>query len=272
MQVKGVLRFWFVALLMAVTPMDSSRADEATYAPFSTFQDCDTCPELVVIPPGSFRMGSPYGDASELPVHTVTIDYSFAIGRAEVKVGEWKTCVADGVCESFTSRFYNQIDDFPRSGPGWIQAKNYVRWLSKKTGYTYRLPSEAEWEYAARGGTIFRYWWGPKFKPDYANCCTGGPVYKAVALKPAGAYPTNPFGLYDVTGSLSEWTEDCWNPSFEKAPRDGSPRLTGQCHLRVIKGGDRWSGPEYVRPSYRYGLATDASSNSWGLRVIRELP
>lgn len=259
-----------VLIALAVSP---ARADETARKPFSVFKDCDTCPELVVIPPGEFMMGQEFSNPNEQPVHKVTIAYPFAIGRAEIKVGEWNACVADGVCRDFSDFTRVYPDEYPQAGPGWSLSKNYVDWLSKMTGKTYRLPSEAEWEYAARGGTQTRYWWGPGFMNNMANCAYCGPHQRVIGLTKAGYYPANPFGLFDVSGNLTEWMEDCWNPNYEGAPTDGSPWLEGDCKLRVLKGGARHYDPVDIRPGHRgrlknYGL----NGNTFGLRVVRELP
>ena len=243
-----------------------------SFPPGTVFRDCDVCPELVVVPAGSFVMGSERGKPTERPVHRVTIARPFAIGRAEVTVGQWKACVADGVCRDFPYAPMHWPDDHPQDGPGWKHSKVYLQWLSRRTGKRYRLPSEAEWEYAARGGTTTRFWWGERFERDHANCKNCGPHIGIAGLKPAGAYPANPFGLYDVAGSLYEWAEDCWNESYDGAPVDGSAWLEGECKLRIARSGSRFSGYSPLRPAYRYKFPADSSSNLRGLRVVRELP
>ncbi|MBT3239136.1 MAG: SUMF1/EgtB/PvdO family nonheme iron enzyme [Rhodospirillaceae bacterium] len=272
MPVKFCLGLCLAALMVVVSAVNQAPADQVERPPLSIFRDCDVCPELVVIPPGTFRMGSGYGGASELPIHTVNIKYSFAIGRAEVKVGEWKACVADGACDEIASRYYNQPDNYPQEGPAQELVRQYLKWLSDKTSQTYRLPSESEWEYAARGGSNFHFWWGPKFKPNHANCENCGPRTGEILATPAGTYPANPFGLYDVSGNLDEWTADCWNPTHEDAPTDGSPRRDGQCDINVIKGGSRGSGLKGIRTGYRSRIAESYSGTYHGLRVVRELP
>ncbi|MBT4932608.1 MAG: formylglycine-generating enzyme family protein [Rhodospirillaceae bacterium] len=269
----SVLKFSVWLFAWIALPGFPASADEPARKPLSVFKDCEVCPEMIVIPPGSFFMGSVFGDSTEMPVHRVTIAYPFAIGRAEVKVWEWKACVADGNCDIVDTFFTQSPDDYPQTGISWPMAKDYAAWLSEKTGGTYRLPSEAEWEYAARGGTQTRFWWGANFKENYANCEYCGTNKDVVGLRPAGTFPPNPYGLYDVSGNLYEWIEDCWNPSFKGAPTDGSSWLEGECRLRVIKGGSRMSYAKGIRPAYRYRIhGGGTSGNNHGFRVLRELP
>jgi formylglycine-generating enzyme required for sulfatase activity len=203
----------------------------------------------------------------------VTLGRPFAIGRAEVTAAEWDACARAGACES-------KIDDekrppnHPQDYVSWDMVQVYLGWISERTGHVYRLPSEAEWEYAARGGTATTYWWGDGFKKDHANCrvCGRGLDRTARAATPAGAYPANPFGLYDILGNLSEWVADCWNPTYDGAPVDGSAWITGNCRLRIIRGGSRFSWPYTIQSFYRYRIFTKSSGNDMGFRVVRELP
>ena len=160
----------------------------------------------------------------------------------------------------------------PRDMVSWDDAQVYLQWLTIRTGHVYRLPSEAEWEYAARGGTTTPYWWGHAFIKNQANCDRCGPHRDITYATPGGAYPANPFGLYDVLGNLSEWVADCWNPRYEGAPVDGSAWLSGRCDLRVIRGGSRYSRPEGIKSAYRYRIHRTSAGNNGGFRVVRELP
>ncbi len=259
-----------VLIALAVSP---ARAVETTRKPLSVFKDCDTCPELVVIPPGEFMMGQKFSNPNEQPVHKVTIAYPFAIGRAEIKVGEWNACVSDGVCENFSDFTRVYPNEYPQAGLNWTRSKVFIGWLSKKTGKTYRLPSEAEWEYAARGGTQTRYWWGPGFKGNTANCHYCGPHQGTIGITRAGSYPANPFGLFDVSGNLNEWVRDCWNTTYEGAPTDGSPWLEGGCQYNMLRGGARNYDPVHIRPANRsHIMYPNHNENMHGLRVVRELP
>ena len=204
------------------------------------FRDCPECPELVVVPPGSFEMGSPSGEANrdddEGPVHRVTFERPFAVGVYEVTFGEWDACVSGGGCGG-----YRPDDEGwgrgnrPVVNVSWDDVKAYVDWLTGKTGEEYRLLSEAEWEYVARAGTRTAYWWGDDFGQNRANCHGCGDSYRPTA--PVGSFSANPFGLHDVHGNVWEWVEDCWNDSYDGAPSDGSAWESGNCERRVLRGG-----------------------------------
>ena len=140
----------------------------------------------------------------------------------------------------------------------------------RKTGKTYRLPSEAEWEYAARGGTKTRFWWGHDLGPGRANCSECNPESAEETL-PVGSYQPNPFGLYDTAGNAAEWVEDCWNDNYRGAPGDGSAWLTGQCQLRVLRGGAFNSESQYLRSASRFRYDSDVRYEANGFRLLREL-
>lgn len=237
--------------------------------PGDLFRDCPDCPELVVVPAGSFDMGST--SDYEDPVHRVTIARPFAIGRNEVTFDEWDKCVEEGGCK-------HRADDRgwgrgkrPVMNVSWFDAKAFVIWLSKKAGQTYRLPSEAEWEYVARAGTNTPYWWGRDVGAGQANCrdCkTGEPQ----STSPVGTYRPNPFGLYDTAGNAAEWVEDCWNDNYRGAPTNGSAWVAGQCRLRVLRGGAFDSQARYLRSMSRFRYDQDVRYIANGFRVVRELP
>ena len=184
---------------------------------------------MVVVPAGSFMMGSSERelgrDSDEGPQHKVTIAEPFAVGKYEVTFDEWEACVASGGCDS-----YKPKDQGWGRGPrpvinvSWNDAIAYVEWLSAKVGKPYRLPSEAEWEYAARAGTTTRYWWGDEITIENANY--GRNVGKTTDV---GSYPPNRWGLYDMQGNVWEWTEDCYHDSYKVAPEDGSAWMNGDC-------------------------------------------
>jgi formylglycine-generating enzyme required for sulfatase activity len=248
-----------------LTPSEPSRAG-AKAGEF--IRDCQGCGEMVVLPAGSFDMGS--NTEYENPVHRVTIAKPFAIGRHEVTFDEWDRCVEEKGCKY-------QADDRgwgrgnrPVINVSWLDAKEFVAWLSQKTGQTYRLPSEAEWEYAARAGANTPFWWGRDVGSRQANCreCNTGAGQQT---QPVGSYNPNPFGIYDTAGNAAEWVEDCWNDNFRGAPKDGSAWLAGQCRLRVLRGGAFDSQGKYVRSTARFRYDTDVRYSANGFRVVREL-
>jgi len=215
-------------------------------------------PETIPLRGGSFAMGS-NEDLSERPVHQVTIK-PFAIGKFPVSVQEWNACATAKAC-GFVS---TGKDEAPITNVSWSDARQYVAWLAETTGKPYRLPTEAEWEYAARAGTQTKYWWGDQFQADAANCknCAANeqPV-KVGSLKP------NPFGLYDMGGSVDQWVEDCWHKTYQGAPADGSAWVEGQCPSHVLRSGSWKNDGRYVRPSNRDSYDTNVRYPTHGFRV-----
>jgi len=253
-------------------PSDTRVAQQqgASLDPGELFRDCDNCVELVVVPPGDFVMGSndtPY----EKPEHLISIRKPFAIGRREVTFAEWDTCADAGACKVRPEDHGWGRGDRPVINVSWEDAKLYVAWLSQKTGQKYRLPSEAEWEYAARAGTRTPFWWGREAGAGHAQCdgC-GSPIKQQVV--PAGSFRPNGFGLYDTSGNAAEWVEDCWNDSYRNAPKDASPWTSGDCRLRVLRGGNFLSKASDVRSSARFRYDVDVRYYANGFRVVRELP
>jgi formylglycine-generating enzyme required for sulfatase activity len=201
--------------------------------------------EMVWLPGGSFTMGSD-DDPSEKPVHRVSVK-PFAISKFPITAREWNACAEAKACP-FVS---NSRDDAPITNVSWRDAKQFVAWLSDTTQKEYRLPSEAEWEYAARGGTRTKYWWGDQFQKGMANCrnCLDAPVGEQPAK--VGSFGANPFGLYDMGGSVDQWVEDCWSKNYQSAPTDGSPRSDGDCLSRVIRSGSWRNDAASARPANR---------------------
>jgi formylglycine-generating enzyme required for sulfatase activity len=226
-------------------------------------------PEMVVIPAGTFRMGDIQGGGleSERPVHTVRIPKPFAIGRYEVTFEEY---------DQFAAATRRELPDDERWGRGrlpvinvsWNEAMDYAEWLSQQTAKPYRLPSEAEWEYAARAGTGTKYWWGNEMKSGVANC---DPDSRST---PVGSFKPNPFGLYDTAGNVWEWIQDCWHENYEGATTDGwawNEAGGGHCGRRVIRGGSWNSTPGSLRVSYRSGVDADSCFNYVGFRLARDI-
>ena len=222
-------------------------------------------PEMISLRGGSFAMGS-NEDASEKPVRQVTVK-PFAMGKFPVSVQEWNACAAAKAC-GFTA---TGKDDAPVTNISWSDAKQYVAWLAETTRKPYRLPSEAEWEYAARGGTQTRYWWGDQFQPGMVNCrnCSDIPAndqpVKVGSLKP------NPFGLFDMGGGVDQWVEDCWHKTYQGAPADGSAWVENECPSRVIRSGSWRKDSGYARASSRGSYDTNVRYPTHGFRVALSL-
>jgi formylglycine-generating enzyme required for sulfatase activity len=250
--------------------------------PKDVFKECDKCPEIVVVPAGSFTMGSPANEAERVsdegPQHSVTMAKPFAVGRFAVAFDEWDACVADGGCDG---------DMPPDAGWGhgrqpvinilWVRAKAYVAWLSRKTGKPYRLLSEAEREYVTRAGTTTPFWWGASISASQANydgtkTYGGGSTgeYRQKTL-PIDKFQPNAFGLFQVHGNIYEWVEDCWNDSYAGAPSDGSAWTFGDCSRRVVRGGSWVSAAGYLRSAKRYWSSPSIRSSIGGFRVARTL-
>jgi len=203
------------------------------------FRDCEQCPAMVKLPGGQFEMGS-LADASERPPHRVHVA-GFALGAYEVTQREWKACVAAGAC-SDKPRVGVPNDRLPMMDLSWDDATKYVQWLRSLTGKPYRLPSEAEWEYAARAGTTTPYAWGKEIGVARANCSGCGGTYDPKLPAAVGSFPPNAWGLHDMEGGVAEWTEDCWHKSYESAPANGSPWQSPRCTEHVLRGGS-WKNP-----------------------------
>lgn len=260
---------------MPKDPLPGTRADTGGQAgasvsqgPGTGFRDCDGCPPMVVVPAGRFDMGS--NEPGSKPVHQVVIQRPFAIGIHEVTVAQWEACMTEGACRQGPPP--GRQGNLPVANVSWEDAQSYLRWLSAKTGRTYRLPSEAEWEYAARAGTATRYWWGNEKAAGRANCADCGSPWDGRDASPVGSFQPNPFGLFDVHGNVWEWTQDCWIETYQGAPGDGTPRLVGDCLSRVIRGGSWALDHEYMRSSRRSRYDRDVRYHLNGFRVVSELP
>ncbi|MCY4452544.1 MAG: SUMF1/EgtB/PvdO family nonheme iron enzyme [Immundisolibacterales bacterium] len=252
------------------------RAEERT--PGRTFRDCRECPEMVVVPAGSYLMGSPRTEMGrsddEGPQRRVSISEPLAVGRYEVTFAEWESCFRAGACKRNPDDQGWGKGRRPVVGVRWKDARAYVKWLSRKTGEPYRLLTEAEWEYAARAGSTSRYSWGRKVGKGRANCSGCKSEWDGQKrTAPVGSFPPNPFGLHDVHGNVWEWTEDCWRKTYEGAPVDGSAYLAaefgGKCVFRTLRGGSWLNRPWSMRSANRSGIAYAIHRNV-GLRVARD--
>ena len=261
---------------------ETAAARERRRQPGQVFRDCPECPELVVVPAGSYLMGSPASEAgrvgNEGPRHRVTIREPFAVGSYEVTFAEWDACVRAGGCGG-----YRPADagwgrgTRPVINVTWEDAGRYVAWLSRRTGEQYRLPSESEWEYAARAGTTTPFHFGSTISTTQANYdgdYTYGTGRKGTDRKrtvTVGSFAANAFGLHDVHGNVWEWTQDCWNGSYEGAPGSGSAWERGECSRRVVRGGSWYYEPEFLRSADRYWSAAGLRDLNLGFRVARTL-
>jgi formylglycine-generating enzyme required for sulfatase activity/uncharacterized caspase-like protein len=234
------------------------------------FRDCPQCPEMLVLPAGTFTMGQKRGDRSERPAHTVSITSPFAIGKYEVTSGQWNECVKAGAC-SFKAVKGNPGDNTPVRDISWLDAQEYVRWLSRITKQEYRLPSEAEWEYAARANTQTRFWWGDKLGTGNANCKDCGGTWDRKMPARVDAYPPNPFGVYGTNGGVWEWVSDCWHKSYDGAPKDGSSWDKPDCRENVIRGGSWRNDASYIHSASRFKYDFSVRYIQNGFRVAKTL-
>jgi formylglycine-generating enzyme required for sulfatase activity len=295
----------------------------ASYKPGQVFSDRfvdlpGQTPAMVVIPTGSFQMGAPDGEDdrtdAETPRHGVTLAKGFAMARSAITVGQFREFVRAAGYQPDSVRLggasvYDERsgalrddpratwqddyagrpaeDDLPVVNVSWRDARAYAEWLGQRTGKRYRLPSEAEFEYALRGGTQTRYWWGGRAPTRKVENLTGSgdrspsgrrwsnafPSYRDGYWGPAPvmSFEANPFGLYDIDGNVSEWVADCWHDNYVRAPVDGSAWINPGCSVHVVRGGSWGSSPEQVRSAFRQGADGSVRSARVGFRVVREL-
>ncbi len=249
---------------------------ERALKPKDIFKECDRCPEMVVVPAGSFTMGSPASESSrdidESPQHTVTIAKPFAVARFPVTFDEWDACVADGGCNGYRPGDQGWGHGRqPVINVSWDGATTYVAWLSRKTGKAYRLLTEAEWEYAARAGSTTAYYWGDKIGKGNANCNGCGSKWDNAQTSPVGSFAANAFGLYDMAGNVWQWVHDCYHDNYDGAPTDGLAWTGGDCSRRVVRGGSWIGHPQLLRSAGRFWNTHDDRGNLLGFRVARTL-
>jgi formylglycine-generating enzyme required for sulfatase activity len=284
----------------------SAVVSAAAPKPGSVIRDCPTCPAMTVVPAGRFKQGSNRADGSsatfEKPPHWVLIGRPFAISTSAVTVDEFRPFVAATGrdmrgCDVYEDRWRIRPDDswenpgFVQTGShpvtcvSWDDAKAYAGWLSRTTGRQYRLPSAAEWEYAARaGGEAVRPWNSDgsgacasanladqraarRYPGWTAFPCDDGYVYTA----PVGSFKANSFGLNDMLGNVFQWTDDCWHADYAGVPTDGSSRTYGDCTERELRGGSWFTTPDFVRASYRNHFGVNYRTSSVGIRLVRDI-
>ena len=229
-------------------------------------------PEMVMIPAGSFTMGSNDGQDDEKPPREVTIEKPFEVGKYEVTFNEWDNCVKDGGCKNKPSSLGWGRAKRPVINVSWDDVtKEFLPWLNKKTGKTYRLLTEAEWEYAARAGTTTKYSWGNETGKGNANCYGCGSQWDNKQTAPVGSFKPNGYGLFDMYGNAWEWVEDKWHSNYTGAPVDGSAWTSGDSSSRVLRGGSWFSDPNGLRSAYRFNNPPNNRIYLVGFRLARTL-
>jgi len=241
--------------------------------PGRTFRDCAESPEMVVVPAGGFNMGDDT-ITNATPTHQVTIGQKFAVGKYPVTRDEYARFVkaTRHSNDDWENPGISQTGRDPVVSVNWNDAKAHVKWLSTKTVKSYRLLSEAEYEYAERAGTTTKYWWGDDGDEACSHACYDRRACHHTATMPVGSYPANAFGLYDVAGNVLEWTEDCWNAGYAGAPDDGTTWTSGDCGPRDLRGGS-WNDLDraILQSAFRDGLNTGHRLTFVGFRVARTL-
>jgi formylglycine-generating enzyme required for sulfatase activity/predicted Ser/Thr protein kinase len=282
------------------------RAGPPIPAPGTVIRDCPTCPLMIVLPVGYFTQGTDSGDPDMLPFvrppHTVVIGYPLAMSKHEVTVSEFREFAEStrrdmAGCNTYDGEWryratagwqapgFPQSEAHPVACASWYDAVAYAKWLSQKSGHTYRLPSASEWEYAARAGTQSTQPWGP----NASGACVDANVADQTAAQrfpgwetfpcndgyvntaPVGSFSANAFGLHDLLGNVFEWVQDCWHSDYNGAPKDGSARLDGDCKEHELRGGSWFSAPRFVNASYRNRFETNYRSSAVGFRLVREI-
>ncbi len=210
------------------------------------------------------------GDSDEKPVHRVTIR-PFELGKYEVTFAQWNACVDDGGCGGYRPRDRDWGQgNRPVINISWDDAQSFIGWLNGKTNGNYRLPTEAEWEYAARAGTTTQYSWGYSIGRNRANCNDCGSQWDDEQTAPVGSFEANAWGLHDMHGNVWEWVEDCWNDSYHDAPSDGTALTRGNCDLRMFRGGSWRARPVYLRSANRTVGARSYRSSARGFRLAQD--
>lgn len=247
--------------------------------PGETFRDQMSAgtegPLLVVVPAGEFIMGAPESESGsfedERPLHPVSIEQPFAMGVYPVTFGEFDLFARETRREAPADEGWGRLNR-PVINVSFNDAEQYCAWLSRKTGRKYRLPSEAEWEYAARGGTSAAYWWGETAGEGCTVCETCGSDWDDEMTSPVGSFDANPMGLCDVHGNIWEWTQDHWFPDHSNAPETGDARVKDNSEYpRVIKGGSWLNNPISVRAAVRSEFHPLQRVNIIGFRVCTSI-
>lgn len=286
---RALLVLCLATLLASLAPLAAHAATAP--APGKVFKDCKNCPEMVVLPAGSYLMGTPEDEigreGDEGPQHTVTFAKPFAMSRFHVTAAELDAyiretgvVIKDGdtrpgrLCQA-SKPSYKQGPRQPAVCIDYFEVQAYTEWLSKKTGQKYRMVSESEREYAARAGSTGSFPFPFDDEGEYQiskHANTYGPKDGYTYSAPVGSYPPNAFGMYDMHGNVYEWVADCWHPNYEGAPADGSAWLTGgDCNDAHIRGNDWGEAPVFSRSGNRNSREKNVRGDFLGFRVAREL-
>jgi formylglycine-generating enzyme required for sulfatase activity len=268
--------------LANVDPFVLKPEAEQALKPGDAFRECaKDCPEMIVVPAGEFMMGSPTTEKGRYDneddgsgrQYKVTIPVRFAVSKFDVTFADWDACVSVGACpkEGRGNDLGWGRGRRPVVYVGWNDAQAYVAWLSTMTGKTYRLLTEAEWEYAARAGTTTAYFWGDQIGKGNANCNGCGSQWDNLQTSPVGSFEPNAFGLYDMAGNVWQWVEDCYQENYTEAPADGSAWTHEGCNDRVVRGGSWYNYPLNLRAASRVRGASDLRLDDLGFRVARTL-
>jgi formylglycine-generating enzyme required for sulfatase activity len=277
-----LFRLFLVITLVAGITCYSAKTNAQTK---NSFRDCVECPEMIEIQKGSFFMGSDNVREEEKPVHQITIENDFAVGKYEITRKQYELFIKSfnytpelgcetwdlpsfnmDLTKSWTDPDFEQDADHPVVCVNWHDTQAYVKWLSELTGMKYRLLSEAEWEYVARSGSTTRYSFGDSIDSTKANY---GDEFRGTT--PTGSYPENQFGLHDMHGNASEWVADCWIDNYKNAQTTAVPRTVESCKRRVFRGGTWHNKGQYLRSAYRYAYIAGFRLSGLGFRVARQL-
>ena len=237
-----------------------------------SLSDGHTGPELAIIPAGVFTLGNPEAERGfgELAPRNVDIERAFAIGRYCVTADEFQR-YAEACGHIWPDHLVRTEARQPVTNVSRADATGYLAWLSELSGQHYRLPTEAEWEYAARGGTSSRYSWGDEMRRGSANCKDCGEPWQADGPSPVASFPPNAYGLHDMNGSVWEWVEDCWHSTYKNAPADARAWTESFCPVRVIRGGSWRDGASYMPTTTRFKYDGSVRHSQNGFRVARDV-
>lgn len=256
-----------IVLLMPTPGGASEESGEPVSEPvFQTIQDCTVCPEMVTLPPGRFVFGADDQRSTYGPALDAALPYRFAMAKTEITFDQYEACVAAGGCTGDKSDHGWGRGAQPVINVTWQDAVDYASWLSSKTGESYRLPTEKEWEYAARGGSVTRFPWGDDVGQGHANCRKCGTQWSGFRAGPVAQFAPNDFGLFDMIGNVSEWVADCWSETHTAEDVDEAT-----CKARVTRGGDWYYFPALATSAARKSNGQTLWSYTIGFRVVRDV-